>query len=118
MIFRRFLEGMTPHSIVAGLTEMGIKLPGGKEKWNGATVRRMLSNEKYKGDVLLQKEFTVDYLQKKTKKNEGEVPQYYVEGNHEVIIEPSVHDLVQVGLKNASRKAKRGTVGSASSPTR
>ena len=36
---------------------------------------RMLSNEKYKGDALLQKEFTVDYLQKKTKKNEGEVPQ-------------------------------------------
>lgn len=106
MIFRRFLEGMTPHSIVAGLTEMGIKLPGGKEKWNGATVRRMLSNEKYKGDVLLQKEFTVGYLQKKTKKNEGEVPQYYVEGNHEAIIEPSVHDLVQVELAKRVKKSE------------
>jgi site-specific DNA recombinase len=104
LIFRRFLEGMTPHSIAVELTEMGIKSPGGKDKWNGATVRRMLSNEKYKGDALLQKEFTVDYLQKKAKKNEGEVPQYYVEGNHEAIIEPSVYDLVQVELAKRSKK--------------
>lgn len=72
LIFRRILEGMTPHSIAAELTDMGIKSPSGKDKWNSATVRRMLSNEKYKGDALLQKEFTVDYLQKKTKRNEGE----------------------------------------------
>lgn len=93
MIFRRFLEGMTPHSIAVELTEMGIKSLGGKDKWNGATIRRMLSNEKYKGDALIQKELTVDYLQKKTKKNEGEVPRYYVEGNHKAIIEPSVYFL-------------------------
>lgn len=106
LIFRRFLEGMTPHSIAADLTNMGIKSPGGKDKWNGATVRRMLSNEKYKGDALLQKEFTVDYLQINTKKNEGEVPQYYVEGNHEAIIEPSVYDLVQVELAKRSKKSE------------
>ncbi len=106
LIFRRFLEGMTPYSIAVELTEMGIKSPGGKDKWNGATVRRMLSNEKYKGDALLQKEFTVDYLQKKTKKNEGEVPQYYVEGNHEAIIEPSVYDLVQTELAKRSKKSE------------
>ena len=49
---------------------------------------------------------TVDYLQKKTKKNEGEVPQYYVEGNHEAIIEPSVYDLVQVELAKRSKKSE------------
>ena len=86
LIFRMFLEGLTPHSIAAELTSRGIKTPGGKDVWNQQTVRRMLSNEKYKGDALLQKEFTVDFLQKKMKKNEGEVPQYYVEGNHEAII--------------------------------
>lgn len=75
LIFRLFLEGMTPHSIAAELTRRGIKTPGGKDVWNQQTVRRMLSNEKYKGDALLQKEFTVDFLQKKMKKNEGEVPQ-------------------------------------------
>ncbi|MDD2481983.1 MAG: recombinase family protein [Lutispora sp.] len=48
LIFRRFLEGMTPHSIAAELTDMGIKSPDGKDKWNSATVRRMLSNDKYR----------------------------------------------------------------------
>ena len=99
MIFGLFLQGMTPHSIAIQLTNKGIKSPGGKDKWNQGTVRRMLSNEKYKGDALLQKEFTVDYLSKKMKKNEGEVPQYYVEGNHEAIVSPQVFDLVQEELK-------------------
>ena len=68
LIFRLFLEGMTPHSIAERLTKQGIKSPGGKDKWNQGTVRRMLSNEKYKGDALLQKEFTVDFLTKSIKR--------------------------------------------------
>lgn len=103
LIFRLFLEGMTPHSIAAELTRRGIKSPGGKDKWNQGTVRRMLSNEKYKGDALLQKEFTVNFLTKKLKKNEGEVPQYYVEGNHEAIISPAVFDMVQAELERRKR---------------
>ena len=106
LIFRMFLEGLTPHSIAAELTSRGIKTPGGKDVWNQQTVRRMLSNEKYKGDALLQKEFTVDFLQKKMKKNEGEVPQYYVEGNHEAIISPAVFDMVQAEL---ARRKEGGT---------
>lgn len=58
-------------------------------------VTSILTNEKYKGDALLQKSFTVDFLQKKTKPNEGEVPQYYVEGSHPAIIEPDEWDHVQ-----------------------
>ena len=50
LIFRLFPEGKTPHSIAAELTSRGIKSPGGKDKWNQQTVRRMLSNEKYNGD--------------------------------------------------------------------
>lgn len=103
LIFKLFVEGFTPHSIAAFLTKEGIKSPGGKNKWNPGTVRRMLSNEKYKGDALLQKEFTVDFLTKKHKKNEGEVPQYYVEGNHEAIIPPKVFDLVQAELEKRKR---------------
>lgn len=53
------------------------------------------TNEKYKGDALLQKRYTVDFLSKKKKVNKGEVPQYYVEGSHDAIIEPSVFDAVQ-----------------------
>lgn len=71
LIFRLFLDGRTPHSIASELTRRGIKTPGGKDVWNQQTVRRMLSNEKYKGDALLQKEFTVDFLQKKMKKTRG-----------------------------------------------
>jgi len=59
----------------------------------------ILQNEKYKGDALLQKRFTVDFLTKKTKVNEGEVPQYYVENSHPAIIEPEVFDLVQAEIK-------------------
>ena len=69
LIYGLFLEGMTPHTIALTLTERGIKTPSGKDKWNATTVRRILTNEKYKGDALLQKEFTVDFLTKKTKKN-------------------------------------------------
>ena len=106
LIFKLFLEGMTPHSIAAELTKRGIKTPGGKDVWNQQTVRRMLSNEKYKGDALLQKEFTVDFLQKKMKKNEGEVPQYYVEGNHEAI-SPAVFDMVQAELARRKHGGSR-----------
>lgn len=51
------------------------------------TVRSILTNEKYKGDALLQKVYTADFLTKEKKKNNGEVPQYYVEKNHEAIID-------------------------------
>ena len=107
LIFRLFLEGLTPHAIAVELTNRSIKTPGGKDVWNQQTVRRMLSNEKYKGDVLLQKEFTVDFLQKKMKKNEGEVPQYYVEGNHEEIISPAVFDMVQAELAKRKHSGSR-----------
>ena len=102
-IFRMFLQGLTPHTIGIAMTAAGIPSPGGKDKWNSATVRRMLSNEKYKGDMLLQKEFTVDFLSKKKKKNEGELPQYYVSNNHEPIIDPWLFDYVQEQLQKRTR---------------
>jgi len=94
-IFRMFLQGKTPHTIAAALTADGIPSPAGKEKWSSTTIRSILTNEKYKGDALLQKCFTEDFLTKKQVKNQGQVPQYYVTGDHEAIIEPEVFDLVQ-----------------------
>lgn len=67
------------------------------------TVTSILQSEKYKGDALLQKSFTVDFLEKKMKPNEGEVPQYYVEGSHPAIIDPDEWDHVQ--MEFARRKA-------------
>jgi DNA invertase Pin-like site-specific DNA recombinase len=78
LIYKMFLEGATPHGIAKRLTAQGIPTPGGKAKWGATTVRSILANEKYKGDALLQKSYTTDFLTKKKKVNEGEVPQYYV----------------------------------------
>jgi len=98
-VYSMFLQGMTPYGIASQLTADRIMSPAKKEKWNAGTVKRMLSNEKYKGDALLQKSYTVDFLTKKKKDNEGEIPQYYVENNHEAIIEPAVFDMVQRELE-------------------
>lgn len=92
---------------VIHLTEKGIKTPGGKDKWNATTIRRILTNEKYKGDALLQKEFTVDFLTKKTKKNCGEIPMYYIEDDHEAIIDPAVFDMVQQEMERRKTGASR-----------
>lgn len=97
-IYAMFLQGMTPHSIAAALTRDGIPSPGHRPKWSAQSVRSILSNEKYKGDALLQKSFTVDFLSKKKKKNEGELPSFYVTGNHEGIVSPEVFDMVQTEL--------------------
>lgn len=89
-IYDLFLGGMSPYAIAKLLTERNIPSPGGKSKWYKATVTSILSNEKYKGDALLQKVYTTDYLTKRKKPNMGELPQYYVEGDHECIITPEI----------------------------
>lgn len=88
----------TPHTIARKLTEKKIKTPAGRDTWSCTSMRNILSNEKYKGDALLQKTFCEDFLTKKMKINQGEVPQYYVENNHVAIIEPQTFDMVQAEL--------------------
>lgn len=94
-IFHSFLYGTPAATIARELTEEGIPTPAGKAKWRTATVLSILQNEKYKGSAILQKEFTVDFLTKKRKKNEGEVPQYYIENSHEAIVDPRIFEDVQ-----------------------
>ena len=106
-IYDLFLSGKTINEIAAILTSMGVLTPAGKKKWSVSTVRRILSNEKYKGEALLQKTFTVDYLTKEVRKNNGEVPSVRVRNSHEPIIEPEVFDRVQAileSLPNAGQK--------------
>ncbi len=95
LIYRLFLEGATASGIAKELTRRKIKTPHRKNKWYKTTVDSILTNEKYKGDALLQKKFTVDFLQGKMKVNEGEVPQYYVENSHPAIIDKTKWDMVQ-----------------------
>jgi len=94
-IYRAFMHGKTPGMIAKQLTAKGIKTPAGKDKWASSTIESILTNEKYRGSARLQKHFTVDFLTKKTKVNEGEVPQYYIEHSHEAIIAPEEWDAVQ-----------------------
>lgn len=107
LIYKLYLDGLTAHSIADELTKRGIKTPGGKSKWCQRTVRSILTNEKYKGDALLQKSYTVDFLTKKQKTNEGEVPQYYVENSHPAIIDPELFDLVQNEIQKRSKGKAR-----------
>ena len=106
LIYSLFLQGMTPFGIASKMTADGVLSPGGKERWNAGSVRSILTNEKYRGDALLQKSYTVDFLTKKKKVNEGEIPQYYVKNNHPAIITPDVFDMVQREL--ARRGQSRG----------
>ncbi|HPY83637.1 MAG TPA: recombinase family protein [Ruminococcus flavefaciens] len=106
-IYRQYITGQTPYKIAAELTAQGIPTPTGKTKWAVSTIRSILTNEKYKGDALLQKKFTVDFLTKKTKINEGEVQQYYVENSHPAIITPEEFDLVQQELTKREKCKKQ-----------
>ena len=94
-IYSLFMDGKTSCRIAKQLTDEGVPTPAGKVKWQASTINSILTNEKYKGAALLQKKFTVDFLTKKQKVNEGEVPQYYVEHSHEAIIDPLEFELVQ-----------------------
>lgn len=72
-------------------------------KWTGGSFMGMFKNEKYKGDTLLQKSYTVDFLTKKRVQNEGEIQQYYIEDDHEAIIDPWIWECVQLEMKRRGR---------------
>ncbi len=105
-IYQMFLSGVSPYSIAKRLTERKIPSPGGKDRWYKGTITNILSNEKYKGDALLQKVYTTDYLTKRKKLNAGEVPQYYVEGNHEAIIPEDIFERAQAELERRRKSSK------------
>ena len=97
-IYREYLEGYSMDKIAAGLEADGILTGAGKEKWHTSTINKILRNEKYIGDALLQKTYTTDFLTKKRIKNNGTVPQYYVEDDHEAIIPKDLFMQVQAEL--------------------
>ena len=95
LIYKLFLEGKTTQGIANFLMKQGVLSPAGKQTWCASTIASILTNEKYKGDALLQKRFTANFLTKELRINNGEVPQYYVEGSHEAIITPEEFEAVQ-----------------------
>ena len=103
-IFRMYLEGSSILEITRALEKEKIKTATGKDKWHPGVIEKMLINEKYMGDALLQKTYTVDFLTKKRVKNNGIVPQYYIEDNHEAIIPKELFYKVQ------EEKARRASL--------
>ena len=94
-IYREYLEGASLLQIARGLESDHILTAADKAKWRPETLKKILQNEKYIGDALLQKTYTVDFLSKKRVKNNGIVPQYYVENSHEPIIPRDLYMQVQ-----------------------
>lgn len=112
-IFREYLEGKSILAICRGLERDKIKTSRGNSRWHDSSVRKILENEKYMGDALLQKTYTVDFLKKKRIKNTGEMPQYYVTDDHEAIIPKELFMMVQEemarrGLERDCFGKKRG----------
>lgn len=106
LIYKLFLSGLSCTAVAKELERRGEKSPYGGERWHSGTVQSILTNEKYRGDALLQKEYISDFLQKTRKRNEGEIPQYYVEEHHPAIIDPATFDYVQTEME---RRKKVGT---------
>ncbi|NBK94234.1 recombinase family protein [bacterium 1XD21-13] len=102
-IFRLYLEGNSSYRIKRILEEDGIRTVTGNTVWQATVIDKMLSNEKYMGDALMQKTYTVDFLTKKKVINRGIVPQYYVEDDHEAIIPKEL--FLQVQEEKARRAA-------------
>ncbi|MCW6664246.1 recombinase family protein [Aerococcaceae bacterium NML191219] len=105
-IFKEYLEGKSLNAIAKGLMVDDILTAANKPIWRGEAIRKILSNEKYMGDALLQKTYTVDVLNKKRVVNNGLVPQYYVENSHEGIISKEMFHKVQVELKQRAELRK------------
>ena len=112
-IYREYLEGASLAQIGKSLEADGILTAVGKSKWRPETLKKILQNEKYIGDALLQKTYTVDFLSKKRVKNNGIVPQYYVENSHEPIIPRDLYMQVQeemarrANLHSGAKRKKR-----------
>ena len=102
-IYADYLNGKGTNRIAHELENEGIQNWNGKAKWYEGSIRKMLSNEKYKGEALLQKTYTTDFLTKKRVENNGAVPQYYVEESHPAIIDKDTWEAVQLEMER--RKA-------------
>lgn len=104
-IYNMYLDGQSFLSIAESLTKDGIETPSGKDLWRAETVRSILTNEKYKGDARLQKTYTVDFLTKETRVNNGERKQWYIHDSHDAIVSPETFELVQKEIeRRCSRK--------------
>lgn len=105
MIYADYLSGMGKNAIMRKLEKLNI--PTKKDsRWATNTVVSILTNEKLIGDMCLQKFFVSDHLTKRKIRNNGQLPQYYVDGSHEGIIDHETFEAVQIEMARRSQKYK------------
>jgi DNA invertase Pin-like site-specific DNA recombinase len=102
-IYTEYLNGKGATRIAKELERDKVRGVTGTTKWYASTIDKMLQNEKFKGDALLQKSYTKDFLNKIRVKNEGEITQYYVQESHPAIIEPEMWEAVQLEFKRRKK---------------
>ncbi len=102
-IFELYLQGLSLGQIKSYLESQGIKTAMEKETWDTKTIHKMLKNEKYKGDTLLQKTVTEDFMTGKKIKNTGQRNKYYVKDSHSAIVSAEVFDKVQEEMAKRAR---------------
>lgn len=110
-IYDRYLAGDSLKEITKKLMDLKISTPLGKQRWSCSTVRSILTNEKYKGDAIINKTFVVDCISKRVKVNNGERKKYYVENNHPTIVDAATFAKVQEEIARRSGKKKIKQVG-------
>lgn len=102
-IFELYLQGLSLGQIKSYLESQGIKTAMEKDIWDTKTIHKMLKNEKYKGDTMLQKTFTEDFMTGKKSKNTGQRNRYYVKDSHPAIVSAEVFDKVQEEMAKRAR---------------
>lgn len=107
-IFNRYCDGMGANSIAKELTKSKYKSPRGSDEWSDSTIRGIIKNEKYRGDVLQGKTFTIDPISHKRLANMGEVDQYYTEDHHEAIVSKELFDKAQKILTTRRGTREKG----------
>ena len=105
-IYSKYLEGKGLHIIANELREEGYKTKNGKSEWTNKSIRTILQNEKYVGDLLQKKTITPDFLTHKKKYNMGEEEMVYIRDHHEPIIDRETFDFVQAEFKRKSENYK------------
>ena len=102
-LYTEFLNGKTVDYIKRIFEREAVVNWDGRTKWQVTTLQSILENEKYKGDTILQKSYTVDFLTKKRVQNQGEIQKFYIEDDHEAIIEPWIWECVQLEIERRKR---------------
>lgn len=102
MIFREYADGARINEIAEKLNEMGAKRRSGSSRWTRSHIYQILRNEKYVGDAILQKSYTVNCITHERRKNTGQKPMYLIQNCHVPIIDRKTYDLVRLELEKRS----------------